>query len=522
MSSAATEDGGEEIPNLDDEPVAPESWVVDTPAVFLSPSWGLAGEISSASEHGQAFDVPVGILLNFTLCACVKRPADLEGSGRILQKGELPNGWLFSAAGVVKFAAGASPTAPAPAPKAETEEPVEGEAEVDLEPAHGEVVGRSRIDDGQWHHVAVVARDGVVSLFVDGNQDSDETAMEVPTAPNSDLTSGFSEDEFAGEAGLRDVQAYYEAFTEGQLSGLESGSKELGTGLRLSMSEKEVVEYRRLKASAPVGEDPEGIGAAARELLAAAAELPPDPLQERTFQKQVTLNLFEDLMACSQTICLTPRKTAVMVAILRNMLAKMYSKSKTSKRVGEKSSLYECFQEFKRLMLAHTYAAATSAKPIKELREAPRPEKATLGVFSLAEVRLLSEFLTGTLFQHFLLYQCVLVHPQDRTVKHIGLRIDQPHPPHDLMTAKLLPKNGSSAAGTTRGAESSAVSESRSKDTVADDAPADAADAGASLEQTLASMPKDLNVDDHHKHATRAAEAAAKSYVKRHDEEVLG
>jgi len=510
-TSAATE-VGEELSNLDEQE-APESWLVDTPAVFLSPSWSVHGEISEASEHGQAFDVPVGVLRNFTICAYVKRPAELEGAGRILQKGELPSGWIFSAAGVVKFSAGSSSTAAAP----KEVEPAEGEEEVQEDPG---VVGTTRIDDGLWHHVAVVGRDGEVTIFVDGQQDSDEIAMEVPQAPDSVLMLGLGEEEFAAEAGLRDVQAYVEALTEGQLSGLKSESKELGTGLRLSMSEKEVVEYRRLKANAPVGEDPEGIGAAARELLAAAAELPPDPLQERLFQKQVTLNLFEDLMACSQTICLTPRKTAVMVAILRDILVKMYSRSKTSKRVGETSSLYECFQEFKRLMLAHTYAAATSAKPVAELKEAPRPEKATLGVFNLAEVRLLSEFLTGTLFQHFLLYQCVLVLPQDRTVTHVELAVDQPHPPKDLKTAKLLQKNGSSAAGITRAAESSAVSESQTKDTVADAVPTAAADAGASLDETLAGLQKDLSVEAHHKQATRAAEATAKSYIKRHDEDL--
>lgn len=510
-SNAATEDG-QELSNLDGEPEAPESWVVDTPAVFLSPSWSVHGEISEASEHGQAFDVPVGVLRNFTICAYVKRPAESEGAGRILQKGELP-GWIFSAAGVVKFSAGSSSTAAAP----KEVERAEGEEEVVQEDPG--VVGKTRIDDGLWHHVAVVGRDGAVTIFVDGQQDSNEIAMEVPQAPDSALMLGLAQEE-AAEAGLRDVQAYVEALTEWQLSCLKSGSKELGTGLRLSMSEKEVVEYRRLKANAPVGEDPEGIGAAARELLAAAAELPPDPLQERLFQKQVTLKLFEDLMACSQTICLTPRKTAVMVAILRDILVKMYSKSQTSKRVGETSSLYECFQEFKRLMLAHTYAAATSAKPVAELKEAPRPEKATLGVFNLAEVRLLSEFLTETLFQHFLLYQCVLVHPQDRTLKHVELAVDQPHPPKDLKTAKLLQKNGSSAAGTTRGAESYAVSETQSKDTMADAVPTAAAAAGASLDETLAGLQKDLSVDAHHKHATRAAEATAKSYIKRHDEDL--
>lgn len=501
----------------DDDP-GPHIYAVDCPAVFLSPNWASAEEVADVVDCGDAFDVPA-VSGAFSLCARVRRPEEgaAEG-GRILSKGELPDGWLFAAATTVSFS-----VAPAPEPP-KAEEGAEDAGEEAPQPPREagpptQVVGSTAVNDGEWHHVAAVIEGGLVSLFVDGCPDGEAIALEVHAAPGQPLLLGPAEAEIAAGAGLKDVQAYASALTPEQIHGLATGSKDLGTGLSLSLMPEQVTEYRNLKAES--GADDEGLEAP-RALLASAGL--GDRLG-RAFQQEVVLDLFDDLMAYAESMCLTTRKTAVMVRILQEILEMMHLKSKSAKRLGETSSIYECFQEFKRLLLAHSFAATQTARKIVDKEKVPADATLALGVFTLSEVRLLTEFLTGALFQQFLLYQCVLVAPQDNVTTMVEVSVPPPARPPNLQVAKPKPKG---AKNPKVGIRDSGIRRTDSlprpakpgQPEEAGDAMPSAAEQGASLDETLSQLPQDLSVDAHHEEATKVAEATADNFIKRHDEEL--
>mmetsp|Transcript_49673 Transcript_49673/g.100056 ORF Transcript_49673/g.100056 Transcript_49673/m.100056 type:complete len:110 (+) Transcript_49673:366-695(+) len=103
----------------------------------------------------------------------------------------------------------------------------------------------------------------------------------------------------------------------------------------------------------------------------------------------------------------------------------MHDRSETTVRVGEPCSASECFLEFKRLILAHTCAAPGVQAP------------GTFGVFTLPEVRLLTDFVSTSLFQHYVLYQCVLGCPQASVTRRMEVSLERPRRPPDLNCAKL-------------------------------------------------------------------------------------
>merc|ERR1712137_179599 len=92
----------------------------------------------------------------------------------------------------------------------------------------------------------------------------------------------------------------------------------------------------------------------------------------------------------------------------------------TSKREGvdEKfCTASECFLEYKRLLIAH-------------------PD-----IFKSAEARQVTDFISRCFFEHFLLYQYVLVCPQDSVTESIDCTLASPRPPPTLngKCAKELP-----------------------------------------------------------------------------------
>eukprot|EP00933_Yihiella_yeosuensis_P082921 TRINITY_DN9695_c2_g1_i1.p1 TRINITY_DN9695_c2_g1~~TRINITY_DN9695_c2_g1_i1.p1 ORF type:complete len:555 (-),score=145.90 TRINITY_DN9695_c2_g1_i1:66-1697(-) len=526
----------------EEEHKGPESWIVETPAAFLEAKWEVCGEIQASAEHGpNTFDVPdqnVSKPEGFTLCARIKRPADVDAaSGRILQKGDAPNGWCFSApsakSGVVSFAAGPIEIEEE---RTETKEsktslaPDEAEGEEKPPPPDPAEIGITRLDDGLWHHVAVVYRDGHIQAFVDGNPDGEAVLVEVASAPTCPLMLGLTEEEIEAGAALSDVQAFAEPLSNTQIAGIASRGKDLGTGISLRILPEEVAKYQAMKGSSgnsPGGAD-EDVDADARSLLQEAlgiGSICPD--SDGHFQNEVTLRLYEDLLAYAESICLTPRKTAVMVSILWATMEKMFERSKTTTRIGETSSISECFMLYKKLLVAHTFAAATAAKPISELKDAADPSAATLGVFSMPEVRLLTEFVTGSVFQHFILYQCVLVNAEDALVRHVETEIERPKPPPDLKTGKLQPKKPK--PGTLQSKAD------KNKESNAADASLDVAAGGLksaqgevteedgkeiNFDETMKGLPKGLTIDEHHSRAMETAEAQVKSSIKRHDQDL--
>eukprot|EP00434_Breviolum_minutum_P001257 symbB.v1.2.001102.t2/scaffold59.1/size365495/6 len=470
----------------DDDSGLSRPWAVDMPAVFLDVDWELVGDIAGGSEH----PVEISLLNDFTLVAWV-RGADAE---RRIMSVEGPNGWMLAAGSNVRFATGSALVPSEEAPDAE-------KPEEELT-APSQVVGETSLD-GEWHHVLVVFKaSGTSEIYVDGQLDGEDT-VEVPEE-SMDTSSIVVLGEASEDSYIKDLKVFRTALTKWQVEGLFNNSKELGTGLTLSLLPEQVEEYWKLKRNtmvcplcfippavaglwggalltAPTSTSSEAcehcngcdkshskgpmgpifrgplsaalgvagalplaylgwrrwrggrwglaagcllssstvlvfsgyqlsqvilpkrlkfdgeIRAAAdgeegwRELLQVVAVVATDPF-ERSFQVVVLMELFEDLMAYAKTICLTSRKTSVIVQIVKDLLDMMHRKSETSRRFGETSSIFECFQEFKRMLVAHSHAAFATAQTLPEKGEI---SMARLGVFRTSDLRLLTEFITG-------------------------------------------------------------------------------------------------------------------------------
>ncbi|CAL1172857.1 unnamed protein product, partial [Cladocopium goreaui] len=167
----------------------------------------------------------------------------------------------------------------------------------------------------------------------------------------------------------------------------------------------------------------------------------------------------------------------------------------------ETTSIYECFQAYKRMLVAHSHAAFATASSSSQDGD---PSMATLGVFRSADVRLLTDFVTGALFQQFLLYQCVLICPQDSVTSYTEVELLQPLPPPDLKKAVSKKKAAQAKAGHAKKAYAA-----RSKGTTYTEVSPEDAEAeteGVSLDQTFSQFPKDLTIDEHHEESTKAAE----------------
>jgi len=403
---------------------------------------------------------------------------------------------------------------------AAAEEAAEEEKEPPPPPPRGEAdVGTTRLDDGEWHHVAVTYASGRLRAFVDGQLDG-EAALEVTGAPSAVLALGPlpAEDAEAGAAveGMKDVQAYSVALSDAQVADLVSGRKVLPCGAPLLMLPRAVAEYWALTPAKPkdaaLEEPGEGMGLApqptpeARKLLEEALGLGDEP--RLAFQREVTSSLFVDLLDFARATAMTPQKAAVAVAILAATLDAMKKRSTTTSRVGEPFSSSETFLEYRRMLLANT-AVAAAADPTSGI-----------GILSTSEARQLTEFMSGTLFQHLLLYQGVLVCAEESTVTCRVMPLAELRPLPDLKLATL---NEPPADAPPR---------SRSHSQVDGAANAEAADSGDpeeeeqeevdeyDLEVPPDSGDKTLTVDQHHLRVTKLAAAKLAKAIAARDEAV--
>lgn len=476
----------------DDDDTGPKPWRADTPAVFLECDWQQPGELLGVIEP----QLQIPLSMDFSVVAYVMRQSEVAAESRIISS----NGWMLAAGAKVRFATGG-------AMEQRSEEPPEDapDAPPVESPGGSEIVGLTSIDDGQWHHVAVVfkAETAMAQLFVDGQWEGEEMVEVADIESSGPVVLGQDEGETPHS---KDFKVFWKALSPSQIYGLMTDSKDLGTGLTLSMLPDQVDEYWRLAEA----EDAEGARALLQQTVAA------DPLQ-REFQQEVLVDLFEDLMTYAKTICLTSRKTSVFVQILKQLLDMMHRKSETSRRFGETTSIYECFQAYKRMLVAHSHAAFATASFATSSQDGD-PSMATLGVFRSADVRLLTDFVTGALFQQFLLYQCVLICPQDSVTSYTEVELLQPLPPPDLKKAVSKKKAAQAKAGHAKKAYAA-----RSKGTTYTEVSTEDAEAeteGVSLDQTFSQFPKDLTIDEHHEESTKAAEATAKTSIQRHDKDL--
>jgi len=433
------------------------------PAVLLAPTFECRGVPGVCPQDlAQVFDVRSS---GFTLCARVRASGE-HGDCRILQKGTAPAGWILvapSRAGMVNFRSGErekklSDDAPAPVEEVAVPEPVDPKAKrkpskdakkgAAAAPVEAEVVpvvtddfGTTRLDDGQWHHVAVVFRSGRIFCYVDGRPDGD-IGMDVIAAPTAPLLMGPEQGEGAESAetatppsGLQDVQIYSSALSNEQILGLATESKEISPDISLPFSPWEVKDFWQLLVAGKQSDAEGPVPSAARSLASECLGLGKDP--SRSFQDEVICDFFVNLLVYAQSICLTPRKTAVFGAIMQRLFTCMFRQSKTTSCVGEPFSASECFLEYKRLLLdyAATAAGALSSVPSKRLQ-----------IFSIADVKRLTEYVSGTLFQHFFLYQCVIVNPQDSRITYTSAMLEQPRCPPVLRQGKLQPPKQDASA----------------------------------------------------------------------------
>lgn len=430
--------------------------VQNRPVALVEPLWDCSGPvlpgICNDAACSQSFDALRGPR-HFTLCASVRRaPGETQG-GAIAQQGDAPSaGWRFeapSSVGVVAFVASRQSADGA----REAEQPrVEDAGEPSSEqPSRGEYdIGRKRLDDGLWHHVAVVYSEGSLRAFVDGGADG-AAKLQISKAPVGSLLHlgpppPLSLEEGGTEAMttlsrvkddvLRDVQVYAEALSEAQIEELATGrGKELPSGLTLALTPRDVSRFW-----ARSGES--GLARPGDEGIAVASDQGGHILGERLdvrcimgasagdFQRQVLIAFFSDLLSHCRLICLTSRKTAVFLAIVHALFARMRLRSETSLRVGEVSSVSECFAEYKRWLTAHMHIAALPG----------RQQQHRLDVFTLPEAQQLTDFVSEVLFRHFVLYQSVLICSQEAIVSYADVLVKRPRRPPDLSKAKLQTK----------------------------------------------------------------------------------
>eukprot|EP00448_Togula_jolla_P005764 CAMPEP_0170603960 /NCGR_PEP_ID=MMETSP0224-20130122/19178_1 /TAXON_ID=285029 /ORGANISM="Togula jolla, Strain CCCM 725" /LENGTH=477 /DNA_ID=CAMNT_0010928851 /DNA_START=92 /DNA_END=1525 /DNA_ORIENTATION=+ len=465
------------------------------PAALLEPAWTWPGEVPDKVpvDLGRAFDVRSSA--GFSICARVRRSRG-NGPGAALQKGGPPLGWRFEApsdSGVVAFAVwpqGEARTSEVDAMAEPASGTLEGEA-----PHRGEHdVGRTRLDDGDWHHVAVVFCEGELRAFVDGQRDG-EVSLDVQDEASGEVSVVSRGDD--GMELLRELLGFSEALDDAQVSELAAGSRTLPTGLYLPFSPADVPRFWRLhsRSSLPEGDAERG-DQDAREFLVGVLGCTGNELQV-----EALCDFFFDLLETAQSISLTPRKTAVFVGIMQAVFALMHSRSKVSKVVGEPQTLSEVFLRFRNLLLSHALL--------------PGDEARRLGIFSSAEVRLLTDFVASSLFAHFLLYQSVLLCPLPQvTVRRLEAVLERPRPPPELRRGKLL-QQAQPEADEVPGGNAQATGNRELSAAVT----ADAEDTRPT-EEGQASLAEHL--DMHLSEAAAAAEAQLEAAIKERDKALDG
>eukprot|EP00929_Paragymnodinium_shiwhaense_P010592 TRINITY_DN115380_c0_g1_i1.p1 TRINITY_DN115380_c0_g1~~TRINITY_DN115380_c0_g1_i1.p1 ORF type:complete len:379 (-),score=124.94 TRINITY_DN115380_c0_g1_i1:131-1267(-) len=191
----------------------------------------------------------------------------------------------------------------------------------------------------------------------------------------------------------------------------------LSTGLRLALRGVDVERILDVGTSAGGVSAPGGYSAIAdiAEALLRLEELYPDPAQ-RDIVKDYHVFALEQ----ARSLCLTAGQTAVFHAIMARLLERI----RESMLERQPLTSSDCFQEFQQLVVAH----ATNDPPKR------------LQIFSTTEARLLVDFAAGTIFKHFLLYQCAVGSPEKVEVRQFVDTVERPRPPPALNGAREVVK----------------------------------------------------------------------------------
>jgi hypothetical protein len=189
--------------------------------------------------------------------------------------------------------------------------------------------------------------------------------------------------------------------------------KELSTGLLLPMRGVDVAELWEIR---DIAKQAEAIGT----WLHLESQL------EDQAQQEIVRDFHFFNIEHAKALSLTALQATVFHAIMAKTLSIMRSPSakNDASRLplpDQMISAGECFQAFQRLILAHS------------ANEPP----ARLAIFSPSEARLLVDFAQGTLFKHFLLYQCCINGGHQVETLHFVDAIDCLPGPPDLMAGKI-------------------------------------------------------------------------------------
>jgi hypothetical protein len=86
-------------------------------------------------------------------------------------------------------------------------------------PGFDELIGQTPVDDGQWHHVAVVHDGSSKIMYVDGQLDASKAYSAALQTNNVNVHFGWNAEYPAGEYGgmLDDVRIYKRALTQTEI-----------------------------------------------------------------------------------------------------------------------------------------------------------------------------------------------------------------------------------------------------------------------------------------------------------------
>lgn len=152
-------------------------------------------------------------------------------------------------------------------------------------------------------------------------------------------------------------------------------------------------------------------------------------LKERygTGRREIVCDFHLYNLVHAKSLCLSTAQGAVFHAIMEEMLVMMRSIVATpDTRPDDMCTAQKCFSHFQQLVLAHS-------------RQDP-PSR--LGIFRDSEVRLLTDFASGTLFKHYLLYQYCINFDREIETLRFNAHLERPSAPPDLSLGTFKKPSG--------------------------------------------------------------------------------
>jgi len=185
---------------------------------------------------------------------------------------------------------------------------------------------------------------------------------------------------------------------------VEGDESELETGLKLPLTPNDVGRVWALDCA--------GQSKMLTELLGLEAAHPP------VARREIICDFHLFNLSHAKKLCLTQRQGAVFHAIMAVILDMM-----AGWNTEEGATAAECFKEFQRLLLNHS------------VNDPPQ----RLAIFGGAEARRLTDYTSGTLFKHFLLYQFCARCERDVETLRFSVEVERPILPPSLANARQKP-----------------------------------------------------------------------------------